>query len=162
MHASYNMTFCPKGDTPFWKLLYNFFFLCLWKLMSRERDEGGSTTKVKKNDIINGSFLSIFMDVDRVGVAMFLMVLCFIGAMGDVFLTPLMTFLTARLMKTVGNVSSLTLDSSLINYYLLLSSFFLDAHVLFIRINLIIVYIKKNDISPPTKYYHDRNNCTVI
>lgn len=156
MHASYNMTFCPKGDTPFWKLLYNFFFLCLWKLMSRERDEGGSTTKVKKNDIINGSFLSIFMDVDRVGVAMFLMVLCFIGAMGDVFLTPLMTFLTARLMKTVGNVSSLTLDSSLINYYLLLSSFFLDAHVLFIRINLIIVYILRKMI-----FHHQQNTIMI-
>ena len=106
--------------------------------MSRERDEGGNTTKVKKNDIINGSFLCIFMDADR--VAMFLMVLCFIGAMGDGFLTPLMTFLTAKLMITVGNASSLTLDSSLINYCLLLSSLFLDAHILFIRINLIIVY----------------------
>ena len=84
--------------------------------------------------------------------------------MGDRFLTPLMAFLTARLMNIVGNASSLTSDHSLINYYLILSSFFLHAHVSFIRINLIIVcvniyiYIKKNDISPPTKYYHDRND----
>ncbi|KAL9424702.1 hypothetical protein AB3S75_031760 [Citrus x aurantiifolia] len=76
-------------------------------MMSRERDEGSSTTKVKKNNN-NGSFLSIFMHADRLD--MFLMVLGFIGAMADGFSTPLLTLVMARLMNTVGNASSLTTD----------------------------------------------------
>lgn len=80
---------------------------------------GGNTTKVNKNDIINGLFLSIFIHADRVDmfqsflsifmhedrVDMILMVLGFIGAMGDGVLTPLMIFLTARLMNTIRNAS---------------------------------------------------------
>lgn len=91
--------------------------------MSRERDEGSSTiTKVKKNNN-NGSFLSIFMDADRLD--MFLMVLGFIGAMADGFSTPLLTLVMARLMNTVGNASNLTTDEFTHKlYYVTLSTFF--------------------------------------
>ncbi|KAK3227802.1 hypothetical protein Dsin_007664 [Dipteronia sinensis] len=52
----------------------------------------------------NGSIRSIIMHAD--GVDMFLMVFGFIGAVGDGFTTPLVLFVTSKLMNNVGGGSS--------------------------------------------------------
>ncbi|GLU01998.1 hypothetical protein SLE2022_192710 [Rubroshorea leprosula] len=71
--------------------------------------------KKKKNGVLverkktsNGSIRSIFMHADRVD--WFLMVLGFIGALGDGFNTPLMLFVTSRLMNNLGGATSSVVD----------------------------------------------------
>ncbi|KAL5808894.1 hypothetical protein ACOSQ3_029585 [Xanthoceras sorbifolium] len=73
--------------------------------MGRERKESDQQTRRANN----GSMRSIFMHAD--GVDKFLMVFGFIGAVGDGFTTPLVLFLTSRLMNNVGGSPSDDVDS---------------------------------------------------
>ncbi|KAH7553986.1 hypothetical protein JRO89_XS12G0090700 [Xanthoceras sorbifolium] len=73
--------------------------------MGRERKESDQQTRRTNN----GSMRSIFMHAD--GVDKFLMVFGFIGAVGDGFTTPLVLFLTSRLMNNVGGSPSDDVDS---------------------------------------------------
>ncbi|XVF16506.1 hypothetical protein REPUB_Repub10bG0036900 [Reevesia pubescens] len=57
---------------------------------------------------VNRSIRSIFMHAD--GVDMWFMTLGFIGAVGDGFGTPLVLFVTSKLMNNLGDVSALTPD----------------------------------------------------
>lgn len=73
--------------------------------MSGEKKARGSSEVTKTK---NGSFRSIFMHAD--GVDMFLMVLGYIGAIGDGFSTPLVLFLTSKFMNNIGGVSNVPID----------------------------------------------------
>lgn len=73
--------------------------------MSGEKKARGSSEVTKTK---NGSFRSIFMHAD--GVDMFLMVLGYIGAIGDGFSTPLVLFLTSKFMNNIGDVSNIPID----------------------------------------------------
>lgn len=73
----------------------------------RKERKGSSTDQVKKNTSY-GSFRSIFMHAD--GVDKFLMALGFIGAVGDGFTTPLVLFVTSKLMNNVGDAATATVD----------------------------------------------------
>lgn len=63
-------------------------------------------TEVRKKS--KGSVRSIFMHAD--GVDMFWMALGFIGAVGDGFTTPLVLYVTSKLMNNVGNASTTGVD----------------------------------------------------
>lgn len=65
---------------------------------------------VKKKSNHFGSIRSIFMHADRVD--WLLMVLGFIGSVGDGFSTPLVLFVTSRLMNNIGGSSSFQSDFS--------------------------------------------------
>lgn len=72
--------------------------------MGRERKD--MITEVRKKS--KGSIRSIFMHAD--GVDMFWMALGFIGAVGDGFTTPLVLYVTSKLMNNVGNASTTGVD----------------------------------------------------
>lgn len=63
-------------------------------------------TEVRKKS--KGSIRSIFIHAD--GVDMFWMALGFIGAVGDGFTTPLVLYVTSKLMNNVGNASTTGVD----------------------------------------------------
>ncbi|KAJ9135221.1 hypothetical protein P3X46_032429 [Hevea brasiliensis] len=65
---------------------------------------------VKKKSSHVGSIRSIFMHAD--GVDWFLMVLGVIGSVGDGFSTPLVLFVTSKLMNNIGGASSFQSDFS--------------------------------------------------
>ncbi|KAF3444717.1 hypothetical protein FNV43_RR14410 [Rhamnella rubrinervis] len=71
---------------------------------SRERKKKSSTT---------GSIRSIFMHADSVDIC--LMVLGFLGALGDGFNTPLVLLITSRLMNNIGRASTSLEENLLTN-----------------------------------------------
>jgi len=60
----------------------------------------------------SGSFSSIFMHADRLDV--FLMIFGLIGAIGDGIGTPLVLFITSKIMNNIGNFSG-GIDSTFIH-----------------------------------------------
>lgn len=71
--------------------------------MGGEHRKGDEKKKKKK---INGSIWSIFMHAD--GHDWFLMVLGTIGAIGEGLSTPLVLYLSCRMMNNIGTSSSMS------------------------------------------------------
>ena len=65
---------------------------------------GTEENSKKSRDHVGYSIRSIFMHADRVD--WLLMVLGFIGSIGDGFSTPLVLFVTSKLMNNLGGTSS--------------------------------------------------------
>ena len=63
---------------------------------------------VKNKKKKNGSFRSIFMHAD--GFDWFLMILGFLGAIGDGFGTPLVLLISSRLMNNIGGSASMDVN----------------------------------------------------
>lgn len=77
--------------------------------MSGEHNKKGIDMINKENKKnMNGSIWSIFMHADREDL--FLMVLGIIGAIGEGFTTPLILYLSSRMMNNIG--SSSTMDGN--------------------------------------------------
>lgn len=93
--------------------------------MSREeKEEKGSNERqhvAVKKDSGFGSLRSIFMHAD--GVDKLLMALGVMGSMGDGFTTPLVLFITSRLMNNIGGSSSENNFTHDINKVLVLNFF---------------------------------------
>lgn len=83
---------------------------------------GEEESKRKKNMTAGGSIRSIFMHAD--GVDKLLMALGFLGAMGDGFTTPLVLYISSRLMNNIGGSASSTADMFLNNINKVGSCFF--------------------------------------
>ena len=87
-------------------------------------DHDSSTSTATKNKK-SGSIRSIFMHAD--GLDMFLMILGMIGAIGDGIGTPLVLFITSKIMNNIGNFSG-GIDSTFLHainkvWFLLFSIF---------------------------------------
>ncbi|KAI3925496.1 hypothetical protein MKX01_026408 [Papaver californicum] len=67
-----------------------------------EDDDNNKKVENNKEKIKTGSIRTIFMHAD--GVDICLMVLGFLGAVGDGFSTPVMLFLTSKIMNNLGSV----------------------------------------------------------
>ncbi|RDX60581.1 ABC transporter B family member 15, partial [Mucuna pruriens] len=70
--------------------------------MGGESDHNSSVSMVRKNRK-NGSFRSIFMHAD--GLDWFLMIFGLLGAIGDGLGTPLVLFVTSKIMNNIGDFS---------------------------------------------------------
>lgn len=73
-------------------------------------DQNNGTVRMKKK---NGSIRSIFMHAD--GQDWFLMILGFLGAMGDGFTIPLVLYLTSKIMNNIGGSSNMVGSSFIHN-----------------------------------------------
>lgn len=91
-----------------------------------DADHNNSISMVVKNKK-SGSIRSIFMHAD--GLDMFLMIFGLIGAIGDGLGTPLVLFITSKIMNNIGNFSG-GIDSTFLHtinkvylFYLLFSHY---------------------------------------
>jgi len=75
-------------------------------------DHNSSGSMAMKNKKSSGSIRSIFMHAD--GQDMFLMILGLVGAIGDGIGTPLVLFITSKIMNNIGSFSG-GIDSSFIH-----------------------------------------------
>ncbi|KAK7339020.1 hypothetical protein VNO77_19659 [Canavalia gladiata] len=69
------------------------------------RDEKGTVGMVRQQKMKNGSIGSIFMHADRIDL--FLMVLATFGAVGEGLSTPLVVYISSRMMNTIGGSSKM-------------------------------------------------------
>jgi len=87
-------------------------------------DQKNVSINVKKKK--NGSFKSIFMHADVLDC--FFMAFGLIGAIGDGIMTPLVLFITSRIMNSIGTISGSSSNNFIhnINEVLSLSSLLLN------------------------------------
>jgi hypothetical protein len=105
----------PYRDTPFWKQIRGRATAVsglgiLLLFVSRERvgkmGQEKSSAVMKKS---KGSLRSIFMHAD--GVDICLMALGILGSVGDGFSTPLVLYISSKLMNNIGDASGSLTES---------------------------------------------------